>query len=67
MKWIMLCLTFQQEKVLFRKMMYANAARVPQDGHYVVWKDSYISPLFPRERIKSVPGKLTNERSRFSL
>ena len=43
-------------------MMYTNAARVPQDDHYVVWKNSYISPLFPRESIKSAPSKLTNER-----
>ena len=67
MKWIKLCLIFLQEKVLFRKMMYTNAARVPQDDHYVVWKNSYISPLFPQESIKSAPSKLTNERTRFSL
>ncbi|PFX17640.1 N-lysine methyltransferase SMYD2-B [Stylophora pistillata] len=44
----------QEEKVLFRKMLYTNAARVPQDDDYVVWKNSYISPLFPRDSIGSL-------------
>ena len=46
-------------------MMYTNAARVPQDGGYAVWKNSYISLLFPR--IKSMAGKLPSERIRLSL
>ena len=58
---------FWQEKVLFRKMIYINVARVPQDGGYAVWKNSYISPLFPRESIKSMASKLPNERIRLSL
>ena len=48
-------------------MMYTNAARVPQDGGYAVWKNSYISLLFPRESIKSMAGKLPSERIRLSL
>ena len=48
-------------------MIYINAARVPQDVGYAVWKNSYISPLFPRESIKSMASKLPNERIRFSL
>ena len=48
-------------------MMYTNAARVPQDGCYAVWKNSYISLLFPRERIKSMASKLPSERIRLSL
>ncbi|XP_027036472.1 uncharacterized protein LOC113665018 [Pocillopora damicornis] len=51
----------QEEKVLFRKMMYTNAARVPQDGGYAVWKNSYISLLFPRESIKSMAAALAME------
>ena len=47
--------------------MYTNAARVPQDGGYAVWKNSYISLLFPRESIKSMAGKLPSERIRLSL
>ncbi|XP_022803178.1 uncharacterized protein LOC111340580 isoform X2 [Stylophora pistillata] len=43
-----------KEKVLFRKMLYTHAARVPQDRYSVVWKNSYITPLFPRERTLSL-------------
>lgn len=63
----MICLIFQQEKVLFREMLYTNAARVPQDDDDVVWKNSYISPLFPRESIRSLISKLANERMRLFL
>jgi len=38
----------QQEKSLFRKMLYTNAARVSQSGSDV-WTDSFINLLFPRE------------------
>ena len=48
-------------------MMYTNAARVPQDSGYAVWKNSYLSLLFPREKIKSMAGKLPSERIRLSL
>ena len=40
--------SFQQEKMLFRKMLYTNAARVAQSGSDV-WTDSFITLLFPRE------------------
>lgn len=42
--------TLSQEKSLFRKLLYTNAARVTQDNGSDVWKDSFVCPLFPRER-----------------
>ena len=48
---------FQQEKGLIRKMLYTNAARVPQEGESDVWKSSFITLLFPREKPFDVAGK----------
>ena len=42
--------SLSQEKSLFRKLLYTNAARVTQDNGSDVWKDSLVCPLFPRER-----------------
>ena len=58
---------FQQEKILFRKMLYINAARVSQDGGSVVWKNSFISPLFPRESIRDLPSKPDSEKHTIPL
>ena len=41
--------SFKQEKSLLRKLLYTNAARVAQDNGSYAWKDSFLSPLFPRE------------------
>ena len=48
---------FQQEKTLIRKMLYTNAARIPQEAESDVWKSSFISLLFPREKPFDVAGK----------
>ena len=42
--------SFQQEKSLIRKMLYTNAARVPQERESDVWKNSFITLMFPREK-----------------
>ncbi|XP_068748435.1 uncharacterized protein [Montipora capricornis] len=39
----------QQETALLRKLLYTNAARVPQSSDSDLWKSSFLSPLFPRE------------------
>ncbi|XP_015757152.1 PREDICTED: uncharacterized protein LOC107336599 [Acropora digitifera] len=39
----------QQEKTLFRKLLYTNAGRVLQSNDCELWKHSFLSPLFPRE------------------
>jgi len=47
---------FQQEKSLIGKMLYTNAARVPQEGGSDVWKNSFITLMFPREKPFDVAG-----------
>lgn len=42
----------QQEKTLFRKLLYTNARRVLQSNDCELWKHSFLSPLFPRESTK---------------
>ncbi|XP_067033885.1 uncharacterized protein [Acropora muricata] len=42
----------QQEKALFRKLLYTNAGRVLQSNDCELWKHSFLSPLFPRESTK---------------
>lgn len=49
--------SFQQEKSLIRKMLYTNAARVPQERESDVWKNSFITLMFPREKPFDVAGK----------
>lgn len=49
--------SFQQEKSLIRKMLYTNAARVPQERESDVWKNSFITLLFPREKPFDQTGK----------
>ncbi|PFX17637.1 hypothetical protein AWC38_SpisGene18024 [Stylophora pistillata] len=39
-----------EEKTLLRKMLYTNAARVDQESESSVWKNSFITLLFPRQR-----------------
>jgi len=46
----------QQEKSLIRKMLYTNAARVPQERESDVWKNSFITLMFPREKPFDVAG-----------
>ena len=49
---------FQQEKILLRKLLYTNAARVPQSNDSDLWKSSFLAPLFPREKTVEFKGKL---------
>jgi len=52
----------QPEKSLLRKMLYTNAARVPQESESDVWKNSFITLLFPREKsfdLAGAAGKFT--------
>ncbi|XP_044174005.1 uncharacterized protein LOC114974698 [Acropora millepora] len=45
-------LASEQEKALFRKLLYTNAGRVLQSNDCELWKHSFLSPLFPRESTK---------------
>lgn len=38
-------------------MLYTNAARVPQESESDVWKNSFITLLFPREKSFDLAGK----------
>ena len=56
--------SFQQEKKLFRKMLYTNAARVAQSGSDV-WTDSFITLLFPKESTLDIFSKLDPNNTSF--
>ena len=56
--------SFQQEKILFRKMLYRNAARVAQSGSDV-WTDSFITLLFPRESTHDLFSKSDPDHASF--
>ncbi|XP_068748432.1 uncharacterized protein [Montipora capricornis] len=53
----------QQEKTLLRKLLYTNAARVPQSNDSDLWKSSFLAPLFPREKTVEFKG-MCSTRSR---
>ena len=43
---------------MLRKLLYTNAARVPQSNDSDLWKSSFLAPLFPREKTVEFKGKL---------